>query len=832
MTSDVVNVPESLPPTAAGSAFDEAVMDVARLSSAAHAPVILITGPFGVDKLGVLHQAARADGFFLNVLRTEPSPGTVKRRMTVLAEESVDTLHQAADAVQRRCLESARVRSHLLVPEVDQLDDQSLRVLDQIMRRQHIGVLMTSSAPSRLGYRFVRFLDSERGLTLTLPTLTTQECEDLVGHLLEAPPTAPLLEYLCRCSGGAPKALKRMVREGIDEAWIATVGSYSAITRAPAWMDDHAAVSMRNRILAQFGASALHLLERIVLGGERDLPGLLADEQIADTVLELEEAGLLEISSGEVSMRRRSDRHSIVVGCQDITAFAGMTPEAVLHASMSGDPVDHQRAQAAALDLVERGLLDQARCVAAALPGHHWASAAVHAIASVAEGAPRKAVAHLKTVLSADPQAPGAINELRRFIAGVHVQSQDVEEPGDGLFADFITRLSVLERTFAHAYVASFEPPEVNRESLVSSEAASPEGAMSLGVLAAAATLSLDAYAAAAAQDRLRAEAALEQLETLPMGQLPLVGMTWVLGRVSLARILLSVEQDMLPALWLSSETAERALLRSIPSEAVLLVHDLLRGEPVGLLRRRLQGLWAQFEAGLSRGQVTRQLLEAFDYAVEGDRSQELLGPGSLITHQMGDSILDPWVSTLTVLGRLLHVSPARAEQCVEDVRTSWVVPLGVQCLVVRCVILRRASSWPEKALHALTQWGRDSGVEPAIVDYAETQSAPPGQPRDTALNRLHQNHPRLHVTRSEEAPASRPAASRLRADLLLLLSHRERQVAEQLITGAAVVAVAEALDISVRTVQTHVRHIYKKLGVNSRTELRTELLAGVELRP
>lgn len=52
------------------------------------------------------------------------------------------------------------------------------------------------------------------------------------------------------------------------------------------------------------------------------------------------------------------------------------------------------------------------------------------------------------------------------------------------------------------------------------------------------------------------------------------------------------------------------------------------------------------------------------------------------------------------------------------------------------------------------------------------------------------------------------------------LLSSRETQVLEQLLTGATTQQIANALFVSPHTVVTHVRHIYSKLGVTSRKEL------------
>tara|TARA_R110001599_G_scaffold353815_1_gene598767 strand:+ start:11270 stop:12316 length:1047 start_codon:yes stop_codon:yes gene_type:complete len=57
-------------------------------------------------------------------------------------------------------------------------------------------------------------------------------------------------------------------------------------------------------------------------------------------------------------------------------------------------------------------------------------------------------------------------------------------------------------------------------------------------------------------------------------------------------------------------------------------------------------------------------------------------------------------------------------------------------------------------------------------------------------------------------------------------LTAREQQVIDQLSTGSSNAGIAEMLNISVRTVENHLRSIYEKLGINSRTQLISLLFA------
>ncbi len=79
----------------------------------------------------------------------------------------------------------------------------------------------------------------------------------------------------------------------------------------------------------------------------------------------------------------------------------------------------------------------------------------------------------------------------------------------------------------------------------------------------------------------------------------------------------------------------------------------------------------------------------------------------------------------------------------------------------------------------------------------------------------------------ADAAPASNAGAAATPAEQAAAdwvarfgLSRREREVAELLLSGRNVPAVAELLCISPSTVQTHVKHIYEKTGVHTRQDL------------
>jgi DNA-binding NarL/FixJ family response regulator len=58
-------------------------------------------------------------------------------------------------------------------------------------------------------------------------------------------------------------------------------------------------------------------------------------------------------------------------------------------------------------------------------------------------------------------------------------------------------------------------------------------------------------------------------------------------------------------------------------------------------------------------------------------------------------------------------------------------------------------------------------------------------------------------------------------------LTPREEEVLRQIVQGARTKEVADALNIAVPTVQTHLQHIYEKLHARSRSEAVAKYLGG-----
>lgn len=343
--------------------------------------------------------------------------------------------------------------------------------------------------------------------------------------------------------------------------------------------------------------------------------------------------------------------------------------------------------------------------------------------------------------------------------------------------------------------------------------------------------LALDAYAAAITGNHQRADESMALFEQRGLGSIPLYAMNWTLETVGVARLLARPWEEPLPSHWFADVPPDGSLLLTISSETLKILHALVCGEAVQRLRCRLTDTWAQFESGLAPGRVTRGFLEALDYAVQGDRSQELFGPFGMIVHQLPGSFNDPWADTVIRIGRFLHGPSEKVDELIAADPGGSSTP-GLDRMILRCTILRRSHQLDPATLTRLAGSARCAGVEPEVLEVAESFTAEDPTARERALHRLRRTYPAYRVVEPSAESPERDPVTQMRHHRERILTDRERQVATLIIAGKSFSQTAEALAISVRTVQSHVRRLYRKLGVNSRIALRAELVAGLEVRP
>ena len=103
-----------------------------------------------------------------------------------------------------------------------------------------------------------------------------------------------------------------------------------------------------------------------------------------------------------------------------------------------------------------------------------------------------------------------------------------------------------------------------------------------------------------------------------------------------------------------------------------------------------------------------------------------------------------------------------------------------------------------------------------AVMIDAVAEAAAGGSPMSRAIARKVVRH----FTGGSTAPITAPGA-------LSALTPREGEVLERLAQGARYKEIADQLGISIETVKNHLRKIYEKLHVSSRTEATAKFLRG-----
>jgi len=66
-----------------------------------------------------------------------------------------------------------------------------------------------------------------------------------------------------------------------------------------------------------------------------------------------------------------------------------------------------------------------------------------------------------------------------------------------------------------------------------------------------------------------------------------------------------------------------------------------------------------------------------------------------------------------------------------------------------------------------------------------------------------------------------------VQADMNEVLTHREKEIVQCLVEGMSYKLIADKLDVALDTVRYHLRNIYKKLKVNSKTQVVSKAISG-----
>lgn len=127
---------------------------------------------------------------------------------------------------------------------------------------------------------------------------------------------------------------------------------------------------------------------------------------------------------------------------------------------------------------------------------------------------------------------------------------------------------------------------------------------------------------------------------------------------------------------------------------------------------------------------------------------------------------------------------------------------------LITAAVLRRHAGHHDEA-HEL--------CEAAVAVSSGENIRLPFGPRETAVRKLLGEH--VHFGTQFEDFIGRCLASDVVGSVVDALSDRERDVFQQLQTARTLHEIAHELDVSINTVKTHQRAIYRKLGVSSRRE-------------
>lgn len=190
---------------------------------------------------------------------------------------------------------------------------------------------------------------------------------------------------------------------------------------------------------------------------------------------------------------------------------------------------------------------------------------------------------------------------------------------------------------------------------------------------------------------------------------------------------------------------------------------------------------------------------EAFAEAVEADAALQVVGTYARAEDFMADAVAaQPEVTLMD-----LNLPGMNGIDCTRSAKERWP---GMQLLI--CTV----QDDDESLFNALCAGATGyllKNATPAEVTAAVRSIAAGGSPMSPGIAR--------RVLASFSAP--KKAAKEME-----LLSDRERQVLQRLAQGHRYKEIADGLNLSIETVRTHIRNMYHKLQVSSRTDALNKL--------
>ena len=726
----------------------------------------------------------------------------------------------------------------LAVDDADLLDDLSMTLLHQLAATDEVALVLTAPNAGPVSDRFAPLWTDDAVVHLPLLPLSRRDADTLLAAALGGDVEARSAERLWQLTLGNPLYLRALVRSGLQSGQLQADDGF--------WRWDGALTVPRrlaDLVLAQLGTS--HPTERATLevlaAGEPMRPERLAKETSAETVDELERRGLLVTGADGFARTARPLHAEVLRSRTPVPVAARIAQWLVRDAPLaSADP-----AEGAVLDA--NGALRRERPAPNAL-GDNAGLAARRALVEGLcwQGRPAEAEQVARLAPLEDATGSVGLTVLRAFnlarslgrpAAARMMLAETAGRLGAGPDRDALTAaLAVLE---------FFEGrPRRALELAAGPHAAPPAGPAHWGRPLAATAMAGALATTGAVADALRAVSqGWSELHRVPAGpDLALVRQVLVYVELLTLRLAGRVHDLRRRAGELHREAMDGP---EAAGDAIAAFYVGYAALAAGGVRPAARWL-TEADAGLRRADPAglRPLCAAELARVHILRG-DLAGAGELL-------------GTATAARRSPQVQLAHAWLAASTNGTSAAVPI----VVVAADAARRRQEWAVEAelCHAVVELGRPQAVADRLhglaartandlivlySDHARAAADGSGTGLDRCAALFEERGALLQAAQSAAAAADAheragsrhgAAASRATAARLTLacgmsstpalgvtaphLTRREQEVAQLVARGLGNVAVARRLVLSVRTVETHLAHIYAKLGINSRTTL------------